>query len=103
MKEEGKKKTRKIVQRFTERMYTYSQELIVCGKVGCTKCPHGPYWYVRWKQGDRIVTRYIGKVLRLIRCRGEAGKNSDEVVGDSGGIGGGKNPVGGGYPQSNCG
>lgn len=95
MEEEKKKATRKIVQAFNDRMYRYTEELIVCGKAGCSKCPHGPYWYVRWKQGDRIVTKYIGKVLKLIRPKGEKGKNEGKEPEGPGNIAGTVNTMGG--------
>jgi hypothetical protein len=42
---------------------TYRQELVRCGRRGCTRCPHGPYWYAYWREGGRLRTRYIGKRL----------------------------------------
>ena len=32
-----------------------------CNKPGCTCCPHGPYVYLRWREGGRNRERYIGK------------------------------------------
>lgn len=60
------KKKRKVVQRFHVSIYTYQLELINCGKSGCSKCPHGPYWYLYWMVEGRRQRRYIGKVLKLI-------------------------------------
>lgn len=40
---------------------TYRLESVDCGKQGCTKCPHGPYWYAYWREGGRVRSRYIGK------------------------------------------
>src|SRR6266545_1098451 len=42
---------------------TYRQERVRCGKEGCTRCPHGPYWYAYWREGGRLRSRYIGKHL----------------------------------------
>ena len=42
---------------------SYRSEEVVCGKPGCTKCPHGPYWYAYWREGGRVRSRYIGKNL----------------------------------------
>jgi tetratricopeptide (TPR) repeat protein len=44
---------------------TYFQKTIKCGKARCKKCRekgegHGPYWFVRRKEGDRTVEKYIG-------------------------------------------
>ena len=42
---------------------TYRLEQVRCGKDGCTRCPHGPYWYAYWREGGRLRSRYIGKQL----------------------------------------
>ena len=42
---------------------TYRQEPVKCGKRGCTRCPHGPYWYAYWREDGRMKSRYIGKTL----------------------------------------
>jgi len=42
---------------------TYRQESVKCGKPGCTKCPHGPYWYAYYREGGRLRSRYIGRDL----------------------------------------
>lgn len=42
---------------------TYRQEQVRCGKAGCTRCPHGPYWYAYWKQDGRTRSQYIGRHL----------------------------------------
>jgi hypothetical protein len=47
---------------------TFRQETVKCGKQGCTRCPHGPYWYAYWREDGRTRSRYIGKTLP-----GEAG------------------------------
>lgn len=41
----------------------YRLQRVKCGKVGCTRCPHGPYWYAYWREGGRVRTRYIGREL----------------------------------------
>lgn len=46
---------------------TYRQERVRCGREGCTRCPHGPYWYAYWREGGRVRSRYIGKDLRGVR------------------------------------
>ena len=40
---------------------TYRQESVRCGKPGCTRCPHGPYWYAYWREDGRLRSRYLGK------------------------------------------
>ncbi|MGZ4103805.1 MAG: hypothetical protein ACXVQY_01800 [Actinomycetota bacterium] len=42
---------------------TYRLEPVRCGKEGCTRCPHGPYWYAYWREDGRLRSRYIGKQL----------------------------------------
>ena len=39
------------------------QQMVRCGKAGCTKCPHGPYWYAYWTEDGRRRSRYIGRLL----------------------------------------
>jgi hypothetical protein len=46
---------------------TYRQERVKCGRDGCTRCPHGPYWYAYWREGGRTRSRYIGKDLTGVR------------------------------------
>lgn len=41
----------------------YRRQAVRCGKPGCTRCPHGPYWYAYWREGGRVRTRYIGREL----------------------------------------
>ena len=42
---------------------TYRLEPVRCGKRGCTRCPHGPYWYAYWREEGKLKSRYIGKTL----------------------------------------
>ena len=42
---------------------TYRLQPVRCGKRGCTRCPHGPYWYAYWREDGRLRSRYIGKTL----------------------------------------
>lgn len=54
---------RKTVQKIRDGQFEFVQDLVPCGKRGCTKCPHGPYWYARaWKAG-RVREIYVGKSL----------------------------------------
>lgn len=46
-----------------EGSVTYRQEMVRCGKQGCTKCPHGPYWYAYYREDGRLRSRYIGRDL----------------------------------------
>lgn len=44
--------------------YTFRQEWVKCGKVGC-RCAqgqaHGPYTYKYWKEDGRLRKQYVGK------------------------------------------
>jgi hypothetical protein len=42
---------------------TYRLESVRCGKPNCRSCPHGPYWYAYYREGDRLRSRYIGREL----------------------------------------
>lgn len=42
---------------------TYRLETVKCGKEGCKSCPHGPYWYAYYREGNRLKSRYIGRDL----------------------------------------
>ena len=42
---------------------TFRQQTVKCGKQGCTRCPHGPYWYAYWREGGKMRSRYVGKEL----------------------------------------
>lgn len=42
---------------------SYRLEPVKCGKPGCTKCPHGPYWYAYWREDGKVRSRYIGPEL----------------------------------------
>lgn len=39
------------------------QQWVRCGKQGCTKCPHGPYWYAYWTEDGKRRSRYVGRLL----------------------------------------
>lgn len=38
-------------------------QMVRCGKQGCTRCPHGPYWYAYWTEDGRRRSRYVGRLL----------------------------------------
>jgi hypothetical protein len=48
---------------WAEEGVTYRLERVRCGKQGCKSCPHGPYWYAYYREGDRLRSRYIGRHL----------------------------------------
>ena len=57
--------SREIVETVRTKVASYTLEKIMCGKSGCTRCPHGPYWYGRFWHSGRIVVKYIGKKFHL--------------------------------------
>lgn len=50
-------------ERAGEAKVTYREQQVRCGKQGCTRCPHGPYWYAYWREDGRLRSRYIGRTL----------------------------------------
>lgn len=38
------------------------RQMVKCGKDGCTKCPHGPYWYAYWREDGVRRSRYLGRL-----------------------------------------
>jgi len=56
---------------------TYRLESVKCGKEGCRTCPHGPYWYAYYREGDKLRSRYIGRELPSdVRAVGAEGRMS---------------------------
>lgn len=53
-----------IVDSFQVGGFEYQLRNVFCGKATCTRCPHGPYWYMimHLKNGTK-PTKYIGKEL----------------------------------------
>ena len=47
----------------TESKVSLRQQMVRCGKDGCTKCPHGPYSYAYWTEDGKRRSRYIGRLL----------------------------------------
>ncbi|MDP9495608.1 MAG: hypothetical protein M3P87_10255 [Actinomycetota bacterium] len=39
------------------------KQAVRCGKIGCTTCPHGPYWYAYWTEDGKRRSRYVGRLL----------------------------------------
>jgi len=33
---------------------------VPCGKKNCSSCPHGPYKYRVYRDGDTVKTEYLG-------------------------------------------
>lgn len=46
-----------------EPRFSMRQQWVRCGKTGCTRCPHGPYWYAYWTEDGRRRSRYVGRLL----------------------------------------
>jgi hypothetical protein len=47
----------------TEPRVSLRHQMVRCGKQGCTKCPHGPYWYAYWTEDGKRRSRYVGRLL----------------------------------------
>lgn len=56
---------------------TYRCEYVKCGKRGCRKCPHGPYWYGYWREEGKVRKRYVGKVDPHTRAEGKSDTQSE--------------------------
>ena len=46
---------------------SFRQEHVRCGREGCSRCPHGPYWYAYWRENGRQRSKYVGKDLNRFR------------------------------------
>lgn len=46
-----------------KKVVSYQAKYIKCGKEGCSKCPHGPYIYAFWREGGKIKSRYLGRLV----------------------------------------
>ncbi|MFO3798116.1 MAG: hypothetical protein ACK8QZ_12720 [Anaerolineales bacterium] len=64
-------KNRETLEVYTWQGWTLRLEKVKCGKPTCKTCPHGPYWYAYRRQGNKTVSKYIGKRLRLDRLESE--------------------------------
>ena len=51
------------VESGSEPQVSLRQQMVRCGKQGCTKCPHGPYWYAYWSEDGKRRSRYVGRLL----------------------------------------
>ena len=56
-----------MLQLPSDQHITYHLQYRKCGKPSCSTCRqgqgHGPYWYAYWREGSRLRSGYIGKVL----------------------------------------
>jgi hypothetical protein len=44
-----------------KRSESYQCKWIRCGKKRCRTCPHGPYWYGFWREGEKVKCCYYGR------------------------------------------
>ncbi len=51
---------------------------VKCGKDGCRKCPHGPYYYLVYKEGGKTKWKYIGKAVDALEV--EKRKKAKTIV-----------------------
>lgn len=53
-----------VVKSFQVGGFEYELKNISCGKANCNRCPHGPYWYMKFKtRHGKSVLKYLGKSL----------------------------------------
>jgi hypothetical protein len=61
---------REVIQEQRIGKTVYRQERVSCGKSGC-KCAagelHGPYWYSYCREGGKVRSQYIGKILKDLK------------------------------------
>jgi hypothetical protein len=50
---------------------TIREEYVKCGKSGCSRCRHGPYFYAYWKVNEKLNKKYIGKYAPRTDSTGE--------------------------------
>lgn len=60
------RKDREVVTKKAIGRVTYQLERVHCGKK-CNGCPHGPYWYGYYRSAGRVVSKYVGKTLNVIK------------------------------------
>jgi len=49
------------LSQFNEVKGTVVEKYVRCGREGCKSCPHGPYYYLVWKEDGRTKWKYLGK------------------------------------------
>jgi len=75
------------IQTIETQFATYKRKRVYCGKKGCSRCPHGPYWYAEVRVsrgrdkkgkylGSRIKEIYIGRDFRYLN--GDQGATRDK-------------------------
>jgi len=64
--EEEEKKLLDELSRLGFPKGTIVAKYVECGKEGCRKCPHGPYYYLVWKEGGKVKWKYLGKVVDAV-------------------------------------
>jgi hypothetical protein len=55
-------KDNKIIEARIQGKIFLLQRPVYCGK-GCSKCPHGPYWYGFYRHKGKTISFYVGKTL----------------------------------------
>ncbi len=54
-----------VVEQRPAKAGTLRLERVKCGKARCKKCQkgpsHGPYWYLYYRRGGKLTSRYVGK------------------------------------------
>jgi len=51
---------------------------VKCGNERCKSCPHGPYYYIVYKEGGKTRWKYLGKVIDAMEA--EKKKRAKAIV-----------------------
>jgi hypothetical protein len=65
-KKDKSRKERLIVESRGTEAVTYHLTKINCDDLRCKSCPHGPYLYAYYREGNKVVSKYIGKNFQRI-------------------------------------
>jgi len=77
----------RVVRSFSDGKLFYRLEWVRCGRKNCTRCPHGPYWYVYGRRKGKPFCRYIGKALTAMKdLKLDLEKNPGDLAKDLKGV-----------------
>ena len=70
--EEEEKKLLDELSRLGFPKGTIVAKYVKCGNDRCRKCPHGPYYYLVYKEGGKVKWKYLGRVAVEVEKRKKA-------------------------------
>ncbi|MGE5443628.1 MAG: hypothetical protein ACM3SR_03390 [Ignavibacteriales bacterium] len=65
-KKDKPRNERLIVESKNTGSVTYHLTKIYYGNSRRKSCPHGPYWYAYYREGNKVISKYIGKNFRFL-------------------------------------